>query len=282
VLILKTITDSITAVLGAAKTANDMEFYAGFRDMTVTAFAADRNVGVTAGTTPVSLVTSPGTDVQRVIDYISVFNTDTASKVLSIFFNDNSTTRILWKGTIGINERVQYQEGSGWKVFDASGQEKVTQSHNASPLATTGWNTVVLSGDVINNNGVANTIQDVTGLTFDVVAGNTYYFEALIPYTAQATTTGSIWTINGPSFSLLHYTSEYTLTATSKTVNSGTAYQIPTGSSATSILVGNIATIWGFVKPSENGNIQVKFASEIAGSAITAKAGAYLRYLQTL
>jgi len=256
-----------------------MDFYATFRDITLTTFIANRTLGVTGGSTPVTVIPSPLTDTQRVVDYISVFNADTASKVLTVMFSNGEHTRILWKGSLGINERVQYQEGSGWKVFDASGQEKITQAHNASPLASTGWNTVVLSGDVINNNGVANTLQDVTGLTFDVVAGNTYYFEALIPYTSQATTTGSRWTINGPTFSLLHYTSEYTLAATTKTVNSATAYQIPAASSASSLAAGNVTTIWGFVKPSENGSIQVRFASEIAGSAITAKAGAFIRYM---
>ena len=272
--------DSVTASLNAAKTANDMDFYATFRDITLTTFLAGRALGVTAGASPVTVVPSPLTDTQRVVDYISVFNADTASKVLTVMFGDGEHTRILWKGSLGINERVQYQEGSGWKVFDASGQEKVTQAQNSSPLASTGWNSVVLSGNVVNNNAVLNTLQDVTGLVFAVVAGNTYYFECMIPYTSAATTTGSRWTINGPSFTMLSYTSEYTLAATTKTVNSATAYQIPVASSASSLTTGNVATLWGFVKPSENGNIQVRFASEIANSAITALAGGFIRWMQ--
>jgi hypothetical protein len=177
---------------------------------------------------------------------------------------------------------VQYQDGTGWKLFDQAGQEKVSQALNSAPLASSGWTSVVLSGDVTNNNAVLNTLQDVTGLLFPVVSGSTYYFECMIPYTSAATTTGSRWTINGPAFTMLSYTSEYTLAATTKTVNSAAAYQIPAASSASSLTAGNVATIWGFVKPSANGNIQVRFASEIANSAIIAKAGGFIRWMTVL
>lgn len=137
---------------------------------------------------------------------------------------------------------------------------------------------VFLRADVVNNNGVANTIADVTGLTFLATSGEVYWFEATIPYTSAATTTGSRWSVNGPAASMLNYTSVYTLDATTSTTNYATAYDIPAASNATSLTAGNVARITGFVKPSATGMFTVRFASEVAGSAITAKVGAVLRW----
>lgn len=163
----------------------------------------------------------------------------------------------------------------------ANGYQK-TQESLGLPVATQ-LTVVVLGSDVTNNNAVANTIADVTGLSFAVTAGNTYYFEFVIPYTAAATTTGSRWSINGPgSPTLLNYRSEYTLTATSMTLNSASAYDTPAASSASSLTTGNVATIWGIIKPSSDGTVIARFASEVSSSAIVAKAGAFLRYMQVL
>ena len=138
---------------------------------------------------------------------------------------------------------------------------------------------VNLKVDVVNNNAVADTIADVTGLTFQVTAGGVYWFEAQIPYTSAATTTGSRWSVTGPAApTMLNYTSRYPLTATTETFNYATAYDIPAASNATSLTAGNVALICGFIKPSVTGVVTIRFASEVAGSAITAKAGSFLRW----
>lgn len=153
-----------------------------------------------------------------------------------------------------------YENAFGWK--DCSGRNKV-----------------VLSGDVPNSNAVANTIADVTGLSFSVTAGVTYHFKFIIWYTAAATTTGSRWSINGPSTTNLAYTSIYSLTATNQTVNHAVAYNTPATSNATSAnTTGNIAIIEGVITPSANGSVIARFASEVANSAITAKAGSMVEY----
>ena len=142
---------------------------------------------------------------------------------------------------------------------------------------STAENVVTLGSDVIDNTG-ANTITDVTGLSFPVTSGVTYHFSALINYTAALTTTGSIWTINGPAATTISYTAKNTLTATTETTNFATAYDTPATANATSLTAGNIATIEGIVTPSANGTLQIRFATEVAGSAITAKAGSTLTW----
>ncbi|MEP7196071.1 MAG: hypothetical protein ABI851_06085 [Saprospiraceae bacterium] len=147
----------------------------------------------------------------------------------------------------------------------------------ASPSGGNYRNLVLLSSDVINNNSIANTLTDVTGLSFSVTSGVTYHFYVLIPYSSAATTTGSRWTINAPTTTLLNYTSRYTLAATTQTLNFASAIGIPAACNATSQLK-SIAIIEGVIIPSASGTVIIRFASEIANSAITAKAGASLEW----
>ncbi len=145
-----------------------------------------------------------------------------------------------------------------------------------------GLETVIMTADVINNNATPNTIQDVTGLSFPVDVG-TYYFKFIIFYTAQATTTGSAWSVNGPAFSNLGYVSVYQLTTTAQTTSPGRAtYDNPSAANGTSAqFAGNLATIEGFVTTTAPGTIIARFVSEVAGSAITAKAGSFVQYKKT-
>lgn len=280
-LILSATTDNLQAVLKGAVTTNQLQCFTSWRDITTAAYTPGRTVTNTNGTTDVNIVPAPAASTQRVVDYISVYNLDTVSATVVIKFDANATEYILWQGVLATGERVEYAEGLGFRVYDRYGRVKILQTDAAN--VANNLNIVVLGSDVVNNNAVANTIADVTGLSFSVVSGETYWFEFIIPYTSAATTTGSRWSINGPgSPTLLAYRSEYTLTATSLTNNSATAYDIPAASSASSLTAGNIATIWGIITPSSNGTVTARFASEVTSSAITAKAGATCRWVRVL
>jgi hypothetical protein len=148
----------------------------------------------------------------------------------------------------------------------------------ATPSGTAYRTLVNTTSDVVNSNSTANTLADVTGLFFNVLAGNIYRFYAIIPYTSATTNNGSRWTINAPTSTLLNYTSRYTLSSTSQTINYASAINIPTSCNNTSTTNANIAIIEGIIKPSVNGTVQIRFASELANTAITAKAGASIEY----
>jgi len=138
---------------------------------------------------------------------------------------------------------------------------------------------VWLPNNVVNNNGSANTLADVTGLSFPVVAGTRYGFKVVVVYNSAATTTGSRWTLNGPEATDMSYRSQYNTTAAAITVNTLAAYNLPSASNASSLTSGNRCVIEGEILPSANGDVQVRFASEISASAITAIAGrSYLEY----
>lgn len=125
-----------------------------------------------------------------------------------------------------------------------------------------------------------NTAADVlanTGLNALVYNANYTRFVARCIYNAAATTTGSRWTIDGPAASLIGYRSQYGLTATTETLNYCNAYDLPAASNASSpFTTGDIAIIEGFILPTADGTLRVRFASEVSGSAITMKAGSTL------
>lgn len=277
-LILNSTTDKIQVVLGSTVSTTQLRCFASYRDTTSTTIVPVRNATNTNNSTAVDLVGSPASSTQRVVDYISIYNTDSANATVTLRFNDNGTTYELLVVALGSAERLEYQEGQGFKVFTNAGALKTSLNQGNTP-ASTGLSTVVLGSDVINNNAVANTIADVTGLSFAVVSGTTYYFKFMIWYTSAATTTGSRWSINGPTTTNLAYRSQYSLAATTWTTNNAVAYDTPAASNNTSsATTGNTAIIEGYITPSANGTVIARFASEISASAITAKAGSIVTY----
>lgn len=279
-LVLTETTDTVQVVLAGSITTNQLRCMSSWRDITTTVYTPGRTVTNTNNTTDVNVVGSPGASTQRVVDLIHIYNADTASATVTVKFDANGTEYILWKGALAAGEALTYTDGGGFVVLSAAGIAKSVQALSAP--AVNEINIVVLSSNVVNNNAVANTIADVTGLSFPVTAGETYWYEFVIPYTAAATTTGSRWCINGPAITSLSHRSEYTLTATTVTANCATAYDIPAASNETSLTTGNVATMWGIIKPSASGTVIARFASEVLSSAITALAGATVRWVRVL
>lgn len=218
----------------------------------------------TATTTEVAAGPSDTTSTVREIETLSIRNVDTSSNTVTIKHTDAAGTAVeLKKSVIAAGGEVMYDINRGWT--------SATQTPAGATLIT-------LAAPITNADASANTLADVTGLAFAVTSGYTYRFRALIPYTSAATTTGSRWTINGPTVTSLSYKSVYTIDATSQTTNFATAIQIPAAANATSLTTGNVATIEGVIKPSADGTVQVQFASEVSASAVVALAGATLEW----
>jgi hypothetical protein len=125
----------------------------------------------------------------------------------------------------------------------------------------------------------SNTTLVDSGLLASLASGQTYKFEFFGAYTVASAAVGSRWVIEGPSASVLAYSSEYSLTATSRTINQLSAYSLPAAANASSAGTGgNVVCVQGIVKPSANGTLSMKFASGGA-SAVNLVAG-YLRVIR--
>lgn len=279
-LILTTTTDNLQLVLSSAITANQLDIMACWRDITTTGFTPGKTLSNSNSTTDVNIAPAPAASTQRVIDFVSVYNKDTVNATVTIKFDANGTEFILIVVTLAPGERLEFVEGEGFRVIGNNGATKQTYSSGTNPNSSILQN-VILGSDVANAEAVANTLTDVTGLSFAVTAGNMYWFRFVIPYTSAAATTGSRWSISGPgSPTFLVYKSTYTLSSTADTTNFANAYDLPAASNASSIAAGSLAVIEGYIRPSANGNVIARFASEITVSAITSKAGAIVFYQQ--
>ena len=172
----------------------------------------------------------------RRVHSVLIRNTHASSSNAITVRHDDGTTEVPYRTvTLFAGWSLQYSDAAGWRVFDSTGREATNTSANGSAAAVNSLNLVVLASDVTNNNATPNTIQDVTGLSFSVTAGETYWFRAVIDYTAALTATGSRWSINGPSVTRLVYRSTYSLTTTTQTLNAVlTSYDLPAATNVTS------------------------------------------------
>ncbi len=240
-----------------------------------------KNTAITTATTT-TVVESPASGYIRTLKSLSVRNKGVATQVITVLHTDGTTVVEIIEATLAPDTSLQYHEAAGWWVTDTQGRAVVqNQPYAGSPI--TDSDTIVrLTSDITNNNATANTIADVTGLSFPVTSGKLYWFWFNIVYTAAATTTGSRWSINGPTTTYLNYRSEYSLTTTTSTRNAQLqAYDQPAASNATSAATGNnYAEIWGTIQPSADGTVIARFASEVSSSAIVAKVNSFVRYRQ--
>lgn len=274
-IILTQSTDKINVRLNNAVVANQLMCYTSFRQSDATTFTPSRSAVLTNNTTPVAMLS--GVDgYNRGIDFMSIYNADTAAASATIVANINSVDYTLWRGVLKAGERLEYNS-TGFCVKDVFGVAGITYAYGYNLSTTNNFNLSVLANNVSN---AATALADVTGLGFPVVANKLYWFRFVIRYTAAITTTGSRWTINGPATEYLVYSSEYSLAAATLTTNVYlTSYDSPaTANTGTTNLNGARAIIEGMVVPTADGTLMARSGSEIAGSAITALSGSFVEW----
>jgi hypothetical protein len=276
-LILTAATDAIEIVLGAASAA-PLPCIASYRTIDGTTYVPGRVAVNSNGVTTVPIVAGIAS-FQRVIDYISIYNPNAAAADVTVKLDLNGTEFVMTRVTLSQGERLEYQDGLGWSCYASTGAQKHSLNQGANAVSS-GDNIAVLAANVFNSNAVANSIADITGLSFPVVSGTRYEFEFRISYSVAATTTGARFSINGPAFSSLVYDSDVALGSTSETINrSQVAYDLPAAAngSAPSTLI-NQAWVYGVIVPSADGIVIARFASEVASSAVTALIGSRVKW----
>ena len=270
---------NMTIELSATVATNQARCYASWRDTKTGELAPGFTSVDTNNTTPVNLVAAPASTYMRGIDFITVHNDDTASVTVTIKVG----TRVLYKTALAVDENLQWTDSTGFVVISAAGTVK-TSVNQIAGAADSGFSIVVLGSDVTNNNAVANTIADVTGLSFSMTANKLYEFEFNCIYTANATTTGSRWAVNASAGTAanLSMTSEYSLTTTTTTRNALVqAFDSPAASNASSASTGNnLAVMKGVIRATADATLIARFASEVASAAIVCKAGSFVKYRQ--
>lgn len=279
-MIILTNTDKLQVNLATSVTTSQLDCYVSYRDTTNNSITPGRTFSNTNDTTPVDLINSPGVSIQRIVDYISIYNLDSTSSDVILQIDVSGTTYILMKYTLLPNEKLEYQEGDGFRTLGVDGALKFENIMGYNNIE--GIDSVVLNSDVINNDVTANTISNVTGLSFPVISSKTYWFRFIIPFTSPVATTGSRFSINGPATSALYYYSYIPSGTGTFVANLGlSTYDSPATTTSASPNTNNaVAIIEGIVTFSANGDLIARFSSEVSNSAITAKAGAIVQYKQ--
>lgn len=273
--------DVLRVVTNSAATLNVVANYAT-RAANGTVSKGRQRTVVSAVTTT-TVCDAPSAGEERTVYSLVIRNTHASlANTVTVQEFDGTTAYERFRVVLAAGEQLIFDGLGGWQYLNAQGMLKISESQGSSAAALSATNMVVLGADVVNANAVANTMQDITGLSFPVVAGETYQFEFTISYLAAATTTGARFSINGPAFSLLAYQSMWSLTQTSLTQGNYAAYDLPTAANASSAnTTGNIAFLLGEITAAVDGNVIARFASEVASSAITAKAGSLLKWART-
>lgn len=284
IILTQTIEKIQVSMTGFTSFGFNIECYAAYRDTTSSTIVPGSSAAnLSGGALPTDLVAAPAASTQRIVDYISIYNADVVSNTVTVLFTlTGVASYVLATFTLAAGEKMEYQEGAGFRSLGASGELKQSIEAGYAPVGNVDY--VVLGSDVTTTSAVANTLEDITGLSFSVTSGKTYWFRFVIPYTASANTNGARFSINGPATSALFFEGYASAVNGTTLLNFGnTAYGQPaTVSINSSSTTANTGSVQGIATFSASGTLIARFASESAvGTAtITAKAGAVVHYKQ--
>jgi hypothetical protein len=282
-IILANTTDSIQVLLSATVAANQLQCYAAFRDTTSSAITPSSRVVFTNNTTAVDLVQSPGSSTQRIVDFLSIQNTDTATQEVTVRFNDNGVTYILFKILLNTGEKIEYHDGKGFKVINSAGG--ITGiAEPGSNISNVGFKTIYLPTDLILTSSRALLSSDVVpGLEFPVVQDKIYLFKFFILYDVDATTTGVRFNVHNSSLTNNYAAINFqSLTASTPFVNYiSTDFLQGTTSNTSAYTTQNCARVEGGFVAGSNGRVRLYAGHDVAaGATLTIKKGSMVQFYQ--
>lgn len=189
-MILDSSLKSIRVVLLEAKTTTDCDVTASYADQTGAGFLPGANDTVTNGTTPVTLVSAPGTGGQRSVQEITFHNNDTVTHTVILQLDDNATIRIFREATVAAGSDFTYAPGSA------------VAAGNAIPTPSVG---TALDMIRINSGGTAYEVQTPAQVLGNIAGGvsgaiNATTIGATTASTGAFTTLSATSTISGAGF----------------------------------------------------------------------------------
>ena len=284
-MIVLSASQSVEVSLGNNAVSNQMMCVSSFRNTTSTSITPSRTITLTNGVTPVELVSSPSGSDQRIIDFLSIYNNDARSNTAIVKIKSSSSTFTLISSNLSPGEKLEYQEGIGFRVI-SNGYAVKTHTAFDGINSVTGLKMISLKRDFTNSVTSSNRAQEITDLRFPILTDNQYWFRYIIFYDTNATTTGTRFNVYGDSVTPLYYQYKNTLTSTSETLaNSLSGFNAASLSNATSAATsGNVAQLEGNFTAVGTSFLRINCAAEFTapevGSIVTIKAGSFLQYHQ--
>lgn len=268
-LLLVGTTDALELVTNAAA---DVDVHVSYVDCTkTTGTVIDTNKQVTAITTATTttIVSAPGASTTtRNIKTLNVRNKDTTDAVtVTVQIDVSGTNYELHKETLLPGDTLQYVEGLGWFKLSSATLFRLLR---------------VSGSDYVN---ATTSFTDITGLTAPVRNGRVYSFFAMLNNVNNASTTGSQFSINGPTLSavLLTEVNVVTTSATAAAMSAGAAAAVDTNiiTQTTGSATSHLSVIQGSFTAGADGTFAMRGRSEVAVAAgLTVKVGSFCQLFE--
>ena len=109
----------------------DIDYAVSWVDATTTVFTPGDGHGTINTATTTVIVAAPAASTQRGVKSISVFNRHaTTANIVTVKKDVSGTEYCLFKATLMAGESLQWNDGSEWCVYDATGDKKVNSPVN--------------------------------------------------------------------------------------------------------------------------------------------------------
>lgn len=118
-------TEKLQAVLAVAVAATQPQAIVCYSDQTATGYSGGKQVTALNSTTDVDILAAPAASTIRDVDYLSIFNRDSASITVTVKYDISATDSIIITVTLLTLETLQFVHGAGWSCLDATGKIKV-------------------------------------------------------------------------------------------------------------------------------------------------------------
>src|SRR5262245_9164115 len=186
-LILASTSDKIQLITAQAV---NVDVYAAWMDWNGTVATPGRlNSKITTATTT-DVVGSPGSSVYRNVKKLMMQNVHASSSVgITVQHTDGTNVIVFESLTLLAGEKLVYDEGVGFTLFDATGIPKA----NALAIASSAGQILALLAATVNNS--TTTAAKITGLDKTVGIG-TWLFEYFVRYQSGTAGTGIKWSVN--------------------------------------------------------------------------------------
>lgn len=145
---LSSTTEKLQAVLGGAVSATQPQAIVCYSDQTASGYSGGVQRTALNSTTDVDILAAPAASTIRDVDYLSIYNRDSASITVTVKYDVSATDSVIITVTLATLETIQYIHGAGWSCLDSAGKLKITTSSFAVAGST---------GDVQYNGG-SNTL----------------------------------------------------------------------------------------------------------------------------
>lgn len=155
-----TSTEKLQAVLAGAISTTQPQAVACFSDQTATAYSGGKQLTALNSTTDVDIVAAPAASAVRDVDYLSIYNRDTASVTVTVKYDVSGVDSVIITVTLLTLETLEYTHSGGWWTLDSQGRIKTSTTALTGVLGVanggTGQSTLTDGGLLVGNgtNGI--------------------------------------------------------------------------------------------------------------------------------